>query len=513
MKAASMRFQRMLRRFFIGIAVSSAALVHAQGDAKPKDRNPVITAGMMRFEEGNRIGVRDIYLRPAKEQANRNNRFFPTAGELVDGEGAAIYLRMNSEGFSRMQAIRQIGMKDYDEQPLEKLSVPEIQGLMLINRSEMKRFVYRSRAGWNYPLDEQPWMTILLPDVQESRSYARAMMVFSRASILEGDIPQAEEWILCTLGLAKHVSETPFMVTQLVSVADASMALTAIEELMQHPEAGNYYWDLANLPRPFVDYKRTWQFEARMWEKSIPSLSRLDDISSEEAWQDVVEKVFLGIHEWHSDAFPKLDSPEGKKTWKEWVALSRENLHRVAPELAGRMKRMSDAEIGIRYWWLRLKQFENCENAMSLEPHLALPRIDAALREMQIAFEREPLMKSWISSSVYVPTGMSHFVLLDQRIAMLRVIESIRDWSANHDGKLPASLDQLDLPVPLDIVNNRPFEWHLDGDGTQGELSGALIELVGFEPGAERFAGWRYRIMQPDVNETEAAEKKPPERP
>lgn len=508
-----MRFQKMLMRFFVGITVSCAALVHAQDDAKPGDRNPVITAGMMRFEEGNRIGVRDIYLRPAKEEANRSNRFFPTAGELVDGEGAAIYLRMNSEAFSRIQAIRQINVKDYDELPLEKLSVPEIRGLMCINRSEMKRFVYRARAGWNYPFGEEPWMNIFLPDVQESRAYARAMMAFSRASIVEGDIPQAEEWILYTMGLAKHIGETPFMVTQLVSVAEVGMALTAIEELIQHPKAGNYYWDLANLPRPFVDYKRTWQFESRMWEKSIPSLSRLDDIPSAEVWQDVVEKVFQGIREWYSDAFPKYDSPEGRKTWKEWVALSRENLHRVAPELASRMKRMSDAEIGIRYWWLRREQFENCENALLLEPHLALPRINAVLREMQIAIEQEPLIRSWVSSNVYMPSGMSHFVSLDQRIAMLRVVESIRDWSAAQDGRLPASLDQLDLPVPLDIVTNRKFEWHVDADGTEGELSGGLIELVGFEPGPERHAGWRYRIMQAPMGEDGPAEKNSKQRP
>jgi len=508
-----MIFRRMLRRLILGMAVSSAVLVHAQEEAKPETRNPVITAGMMRYEEGNRIGVRDIYLRPAKEVTNRNNRFFPTAGELVEGEGAAIYLRMNSEGFSRIQAIRQITMNDYDERPLEKLSAPEIRALMCLNRSEMKRFVYRSRAGWNYPLSEEPWMQVLLPDVQESRSYSRAMMAFSRASILEGDISQAEEWILYTMGLAKHVGETPFMVTQLVAVANASMALTAIEELIQHPQASNYYWDLANLPRPLVNYTKTWQFESRMWERTIPILSRLDEISSEEAWQDVVVKVFQAIHEWQSEAFPKFDTPEGKTTWREWVALSRENLHRVAPELAGRMKSMSDAEIGIRYWWLRLQQFENCENALSLEPYLALPRIDAAMREMQLAFEREPLMKLWISPSMYVPSGMSHFVLLDQRIGMLRAIESIRDWSATHDGKLPASLNQLDLPIPLDIVNNQPFDWQLDADGTVGQLSGAQIEIVGFEPGPESFAGWRYRIMQAPFDETGPAETTPAERP
>lgn len=501
----TMSFRRRLQWLILGMALSHAMQVDAQDNQDATElehRNPLITAGIMRYDEGSRIGVRDIYLRPAKEVANRNNRFFPTAGELVHGEGAAIYLRMNSEGFSRIQALRQISLNDYEERPLEKLSAPEIQSLMFIRRSEMKRFVYRSRAGWNYPLDEEPWMNVLLPDAQESRSYSRAMMAFSRASILEGDIPQAEEWILYTMGLAKHVGETPFMVTRLVAVANASMALSAIEELIQHPQSSNYYWDLANLPRPFCDYVETAQFESRMWERTHPILSHLDDVPSEKEWQDIVVKVFETIHELQSEAFPELDSPEGQKTWTEWVALSRENLHRFAPELAGRMKSMSDAEIGIRFWWLRLKQLESCENALSLEPYLALPRIHASIREMQLAFEREPQMKQWITPSLYFPTGMSHLVSLDQRIGMLRVIESIRDWSATHGGKLPQTLDQLDLPVPLDIVSNRPFEWSLDPDGTQGVLGGALIEVLGFEPGEDLDAGWRYRLILPEPVES-----------
>lgn len=495
------RVRRMLRWSIFGAAFAIAMPSHAQEAADEQDPPPEITAGLMRYEEGSRIGTRDLYLRPAKEVANRNNRFFPTAGELVHGEGAAIYLRMNSEAFSHIQALRQISLNDYEERPLEKLSAPEIRGLMLIRRSEMKRFVYRSRAGWNYPLDEEPW-NVLLPDAQESRSYSRAMMAFSRASILEGDIPQAEEWILYTMGLAKHVGETPFMVTRLVAVANANMALSAIEELIQHPQSSNYYWDLANLPRPFCDYVETAQFESRMWERTHPILSRLDDVHTEEEWQDIVVKVFATIHEWQSEAFPELDSPEGQKAWTEWVALSRENLHRFAPEFAGRMKSMSDAEIGIRFWWLRLKQLESCENALSLEPYLALPRIHASIREMQLAFEQEPQMKQWITPSLYFPTGMSHLVSLDQRIGMLRVIESIRDWSATHGGKLPQTLDQLDLPVPLDIVSNRPFEWSLDPDGNAGVLAGALIEVLGFEPGEDRDAGWRYRLILPEPDDS-----------
>lgn len=141
------------------------------------------------MEPGTRIGTRELHLRPHAEVPDRDNRFFPRSDELIEGEGAAIFLRMNSEATSRIQALRQISMNSYNDRALEDLSAAEIRGLQCIDRTEMRRFVNRSRAGWNYPFQEEPWAGILLPDTQDTRSYVRALIAFGRASIIEGDIP------------------------------------------------------------------------------------------------------------------------------------------------------------------------------------------------------------------------------------------------------------------------------------------------------------------------------------
>jgi hypothetical protein len=49
-------------------------------------------------------------------------------------------------------------MNSYDDRALEDLSAAEIRRLQCINRNEMRRFINRSRAGWNY-LDSkrEPW--------------------------------------------------------------------------------------------------------------------------------------------------------------------------------------------------------------------------------------------------------------------------------------------------------------------------------------------------------------------
>ena len=85
---------------------------------------------------------------------------------------------MNSEATSRFQALRQISMNSYDDRALEDLSAAEIRRLQCINRNEMRRFINRSRAGWNYLDSKRNRGGILLPDAQETRSYVRAIITY-----------------------------------------------------------------------------------------------------------------------------------------------------------------------------------------------------------------------------------------------------------------------------------------------------------------------------------------------
>ena len=53
---------------------------------------------------------------------------------------------------------------------------------------------------------------------------------------------------------------------------------------------------------------------------------------------------------------------------------------------------------------------------------------------------------------------------LEQRIALLRVVESLRMHAAGHDGKLPASLTELFPPAPDDPFTGKPFRYELKGE-------------------------------------------------
>jgi hypothetical protein len=53
---------------------------------------------------------------------------------------------------------------------------------------------------------------------------------------------------------------------------------------------------------------------------------------------------------------------------------------------------------------------------------------------------------------------------VDQRIALLRHIEALRLHAAQHNGKLPAKLADVTVPLPVDPFTGKPFRYEVVGN-------------------------------------------------
>jgi hypothetical protein len=74
---------------------------------------------------------------------------------------------------------------------------------------------------------------------------------------------------------------------------------------------------------------------------------------------------------------------------------------------------------------------------------------------------------------------------LDQRLDLLRCVEALRLYAAEHDGKLPARLDDIKLPLPVDPITGKPFIY---------KLNDATAILRGTPPpGQEKVAAYNVR--------------------
>ena len=62
-----------------------------------------------------------------------------------------------------------------------------------------------------------------------------------------------------------------------------------------------------------------------------------------------------------------------------------------------------------------------------------------------------------------VPEQVRTQARVDQRIALLRWVESIRLHAASHDGKPPQTPSEIAVPLPVDPFTGKPFGYALEG--------------------------------------------------
>lgn len=429
---------------------------------------PNLKTGGMPFEkDGSKVTERTLLLRPATAVTDTDNRLFPSAALMRPGDAAPIFLRINSENMAWRKAVTQLNLAECLDMNLQNLNVEEIEKTQsFIIRSEMRRLVFRRTAGWQYPIFEAPLFSILLPDVQESCSYTRAMATFARVAILKGDLPQAEEWLLYSTGLARHVGEIPFAIVQMVRAAQTNDALNVTEELIQHPSSSNYYWDLTSIPSPTASIRECATFESAGWENTIFALKNLDALNLEEQWIALAQEIQKYLRELSpTKSASLLDAA--------WIQHARKQLATALPDAANRLNQMFDAEISVRYWWIRTQHYTHQIRALAmLKPHQAIERLRNLETAGLVVAENEAVVDMGIDTLTI--SMLLQLTILEQHIEMLRAIESIRDWSAKNGGKLPKNLDKLDLPIARDPLSDQPFEWNLSEDGKQGILRGVI---------------------------------------
>jgi hypothetical protein len=99
---------------------------------------------------------------------------------------------------------------------------------------------------------------------------------------------------------------------------------------------------------------------------------------------------------------------------------------------------------------------------MNLPYWQAQPGIETALAEIGEEAKKWP---AYFLVSVSLP-GVGKVrqaqARLDQRIAYLQIMEGIRLHTLKNGGSLPAKLAEIKLPLPLDPVTGKPFQYSVE---------------------------------------------------
>jgi hypothetical protein len=317
-------------------------------------------------------------------------------------------------------------------------------------------------ADWNLlPQLRREGYWLLLPDIQQMRTLSKALVVRCRAEVADRDFPAAVRTLKTIFALARHMGEHPTMITSLVGAAIAQSGVNVLEEFIQQPGAPNMYWALATLPTQLVETRKSVSGERLMAEAGLGALS-----DPQRVWTAV--DIPVAMQKGKELAAVSELSEEDRKvagTWVEerlkdeaWLTAARKLLTEHGYP-ADKVAKYPPEQVLYSKLFLKGNMFRDEALKWMNVPYWQAEPFLAELNKAPADVE-EKLARM---TGVAIPKVMAAHVRLEQRLALLRVVEAIRLDASKNDGKLPASLTELHLPVPVDPVTGKSFAYKIDG--------------------------------------------------
>ncbi len=413
-------------------------------------------------------------------------QLLPQVEDLAPGNRAQLYFRSFSpewdgwrrrEGFlDQVDRALQMPLKDLPRKDLDWiLDSQQFHEVDLAARREYLDWDYTRRL-------RQDGVSMLLPDVQSFRITANVLALRARLEIADHHYDKALATLQTGYALGRDVGDAPLLVSALVGVAISMGMTNQVEAFIQAPGSPNLYWALTSLPRPMVSLIKPLQGEKMLIYTELPELRQVDTRLSAQQRQKLQEEVLHLIALAQDRPPPKGENWEGKL---ELTALVSKQYADAKRALIGHGRKAEDVE---RMSALQVVMIQGLEQSEQLRDDLfkwfqlpywqALPQLTKIEQRLAAAKQEVGPLHALVPNPLKVYTTATR---LDRRIAALRCIEAIRLHAAAHDGKLPATLNDIRaVPIPLDPMTGNAFQYKLDGN--KASLSAPAPPGLQFSP-------------------------------
>ncbi|MFO1095200.1 MAG: hypothetical protein U0992_18135 [Planctomycetaceae bacterium] len=420
-------------------------------------------------------------------------RLLPAESELKPGNAATILLKLPWDQQPYMERIYP-KLGSWSERPLNAPEWADFEKEFILPDSfydTMKRAAYRRDVDWAYPTDEESLWFILLPDVQGLRSFlGYGLTAKAKYHLSRGELDRAREVILVGLANSRHMSRAPILVSQVVGAVIDTMMLDQTAVLIAQPDSPNLYWALSTLPAEMFNTGRAAELEADQLSLNLPAIRDLDKPRDPSEWTRMADQLMEYLR--FNDELPADADPDLAVEKERLRKLARIALPRLLNADANRMAGMSDDEAMIRWFVLArtaldhhaaailgLKPPEAASQWRTLEANLQQFRSETGLRVGEGFRTRGSYVRLWT---------------VNRKIQALRIVEAVRHHLASHDSKLPAQLSEIsDLPIPLDPLSGRPFEWTVDRTANTATLKSPPIDSA-FGDGSAAAIEYRLKV-------------------
>lgn len=448
-----------------GIKANAASRYNMASRELTQYRYRILTRGADEFQkEFNQVLTDPEFFKEKKEALEE---FEKKVREIEDDpEQSAETFRREASRSYRSVEYSYYATKPREEFPMEKARrfVEQTHTFYRLleegSRCDLCDWEYRIRGNTN-PL------SILIEEIQDAREMVRALTVKARVEIYDGRFEDAARTIRTGKALARHVAETPFIVSQLVGVAIDTQMNFCLAEWMRQPNAPNLYWSLTAMPPSLFSPEKPFTMEMDYVRLMVPELvtaMESPEEMSDEDWirMDVsLKKALEDIGEEHRGGMNSLDFG-GVVTYpiaRQWML----DQGRTEEEI----DKMSPAKV-IGLWSVYRYEIHR-DNALKV---IMLPYWQMKQREKELEgawAQSEPDKLTPLGRMVnmlFPATGgyMNALARSRQTREVLRIVEALRIYAAENDGKLPEKLERIQsVPIPpVDPFSGEAFKYRLE---------------------------------------------------
>ncbi|MGH7169756.1 MAG: hypothetical protein ACRELG_05705 [Gemmataceae bacterium] len=347
----------------------------------------------------------------------------------------------------------------WETMPLHDLPVKEIR--RLYNRNHPLRY-----ADYAARLDTPDWQillplksegaNLLLPELQGLRELASALKVRFRVEIAERRFEDALATAKTMLALSRHLGEHPTLIGDLVGTAVGYITLGTLDEMLQQPGCPNLFWALTDLPQPFIGLRKGMQGVRAM---IVSEFASIDDRGTMSAAQlqkavkrlDLLMKSFnlkRDVADWLNNMARDENRVDAARKRIIVSGLTPDKVHAFPARQVILLDEKLEYEV----------RRDNEMKGMALPYWQAKPYFRTGKHPKE---ERENTLFADLTPSC--SRAKQAQARLDQRIALLRCVEALRMYANEHNGKLPAKLEDIRLPLPVDPATGKPFTYKVDG--------------------------------------------------
>ncbi len=407
--------------------------------------------------------VRTLSLVPAAEPVPAMSyRLLPRYLDQKTGNAALLYYSAAALCPDGDSEDIQEKISDWRDLPVDQLDRKEVdEALSSFSNCfhQIKLAAQRSYCQWEMPLEEG--FALQMPHLSTFRRMIFALQLQIRLKIADGQTDQALEMLQHGLYMGRGIAEGPTVIQDLVGIAITALLFKEVEGLMQMPDSPNLYWALTALPDPVIDMHTSLEYEREMLFVEFPQLRNLESQVLSPAQASAIISDFM-------KKIQTLGGGMGDVPFKRllpvgWVMMhysdAKEFLARKGYSQE-RIEALPAAQAVLIY-----QKQEYLEMADSLFKWFELPYSQAQphLKKGEQRFN-EHLSTKGIKANLFCTLlpALSRIAFLqarlDRNIALLRTVEAIRMFAADHSGQLPGSLAEINaVPIPADPVTGKDF--------------------------------------------------------